>query len=696
MKRLAMFSVLVATVAASAYAQRTSSSTASDIDLRMIPVEELHGFDLYQEQRQLGSLADLLSEEQFLMHLSRLYSYQARILHAQAEGQTAQVERLLDLAMIEIGMLANQPNMIERPKYRELYRSVVVEFEAYFGAMDGDEYGSVFAVRDEIFQMHERLENPLAEDASLPTMAPIETSVPMTENRIVKSTIDYFLAEKRDVIIRWMDRADTYFPMIEQILREEGVPDELKYLAVVESGLNPRARSSAKAVGMWQFIYATGTANGLNVTTWVDERMDPEKATRAAARHLRDLYVEYGEDWHVALAGYNCSPRCIKRAMSQAGGSTKNPPSYWDMYNYLPRETRGFVPQFIAFALIMSNPTAFGLPARSSGHEYAYEVVRVTGMLSIADIADMLDVGESTIKALNPELRRGTLPPGSSPYPLRIPLDSYERFAEAFERLPEEAKRPAAEYVVKRGDSLGKIARRFGISLNALMASNNLRRTRIYPGQHLVVPADGYNGTITLVDARPERVEYGRRINRPIAFNPGLAKKDTSVPVVQARLTPTSQARTRATVTYQVRRGDNLSSIASKYGTTVRAIKARNGLSSDKIKAGQTLTILRNERGTSTVVHVVSRGESLGRIASKYGTSVSALKRLNGLRSNTIHPDQRLNVGQNQANVVHTVRRGEYLGHIASKYGTTVSAIKRLNNLRSSTIHPGQRLKIDP
>ncbi len=678
-----------------------------------IPLRLLRGYDWFSQQAgDLGSLSDTLSEAQILRRLSRLYRFQSDILAAQADGDVEHAEGLLELAMTEIGTLTQQPDITERPRFRELYRTLVSEYERYYGVSDTAlflPHGGVYELRAEIFALLDEVEEPLLEDVTLPTLAPMTTVVPMTTNRVVERTVHYFLQKKRDVLVRWMGRADTYFPMIEQILREEGVPDELKYLALVESGLNPRARSWARAVGMWQFISQTGRSYGLHANTWVDDRMDPEKATRAAARHLKDLYAQYGNNWHVALAGYNCSPRCIKRAIRKAGGTVENPPSYWEMYPYLPRETRGYVPQFIAFALILSNPSAFGLTNVPTGPRYAYDLVPVKGMLSLNDVAEMAGTDAATVQALNPELRRATLPPSPSAYMLRIPLGSYARFAEAFERLPEEAKRPVTEYVVRRGDSLGKIGNRFGVSVAALKSANNLRRTTIHPGQHLVVPVPSYRGSVSLAEGRPLSVEYGTRTIRPIEPLTTLAVNTEPTPVVRASETTTrstaSSSRSNTTTTnrvvYKVRRGDTLGKIAQKYGTSVSNVKRWNNLRGSKIKVGQRLTIYSSgASGTSQperIVYKVRRGDALSTIAQKYGVSVSSIKRWNNLRSSKIKVGQRLTIhpGQSAPNyVVYKVRRGDSLGKIAKKYRTSVSKLKTWNSLRSSTIHPGQSLKI--
>jgi len=734
-QRLLFFIVVCGWLAVPALAQKATDPTDASSRTRaqvsksqirppeQIPTRYLRGYsDYLGEEADLGSPADTLTEAQILRRLSRLYQHQADILTAQADGDVEHTEGLLDLAMIEVGVLMQQEGITERPRFRELYRTIVTEYERYYGVSDTALYmphGSVYELRADIFAAMDEVEEPLLEDVTLPPLPPMITAVPMTQNRIVEQTINYFLQKKQDVLERWMARADTYFPMIEQIFREEGVPDELKYLAMVESGLNPRARSWARAVGMWQFINATGSAYGLQVNSWVDERMDPEKSTRAAARHLKDLYAMYGNNWHVALAGYNCSPRCIKRAISRAGGTMDNPPSYWEMYPYLPRETRGYVPQFIAFALIMSNPSAFGLTDVPPGPRYAYDYVPVEGMLSLDDVARMVGTDEATIKALNPELRRETLPPSRSAYMLRVPYGSYAQFAAAFENLPDNAKRPVGEYVVRRGDSLGKIATQHGVSVEALRSSNDLRGSTIHPGQRLVVPVAGYSGTVSLADARPISVEYHTRTIRPIQPEGTLAVNTQPTPIVrtaEVATTPRSTATTPSSgpsqpetssaassqnetrVVYQVRRGDSLSKIAEKYGVGVSDIQGWNNLRSTRIKSGQRLTIYPTDKAQpESLVYTVRRGDNLTEIGKKYNVSVGSIKQWNSLRNSRITIGQRLTIHPGQTApryTVYKVRRGDSLGKIATKYGKSVSKLKEWNSLRSNTIHPGQRLKI--
>ncbi len=614
-----------------------------------IPLEDLKGYDRYSLLEDRGDPQDVLSSNQIMNRISRAYLLQSRIIKARTNGDWPTVEYSLDEAMSEMRVLAKQSSIINHARFQELYRTIVTEYEDYHG-VDPDErqeFGDVFALRNDMFDAQAQVENPVGKATGLSEIKPVATTVNMTRNRAVEGSINWLLTNRKETVIRWMGRADTYFPMIEQVFREEGIPDELKYLAVGESGLNPVARSSANAVGMWQFMAATGRAMGLRIDNYVDERMDPVKATRAAARHLKELYDYYGKDWHLALAGYNCSPRCIRRAVSRAGGTMSNPPSYWTISKYLPRQTAGYVPQFIAFALIMSNPTEFGLPANSNGPEFAYDEIRVSGVLKLETIARMVGTTTKQIQNMNPELRRGTLPPDRTPYTLRIPLNTFARFADAFERLADEEKTMPGEHRVRRGDNLGKIAKRYGVSVKALQNANAIRGTVIHPGQMLVVPGLSGKNVATLESSGARAVAWGRRINKPIVYDKVLSETDRQTPT---RVTTTSNVHAvrqtssppkQTYMSHKVRRGDTLSDLAGKYRTTVKLIQNANGLRNSEIKSGQILKI-----PAGSTVYTVKRGDYLAKIAKRYGTTVRIIKSTNNLRTDTIHPGQELSISR--------------------------------------------------
>lgn len=674
---------------------------------------------------------DTVTNADFLERLSVLYTYQADLMASLARNDEDAAADALDLAMTELGELVRTNYLLEDPRFTAVYRVLTDEYERVYGPSDTlfTAFGDIFELRNALFSQLESVEDPLLEDVAPSGLQPVGTEFPMTMNRLVESSMEFLLRERRESLQTWMRRADTYFPMIEQIFEEEGVPDELKYLAMIESGVNPRARSWASAVGMWQFIAATGRAYDLNVNAWVDDRMDPELATRAAAKHLRDLYRAYDRDWQIALAGYNCSPRCINRAKRASGVAN---PTFWDIYPHLPRETRNYIPTYIAAALITSNPSAYGLERGEPGPDYTYHVVPVTGMLSLADVATMAGTDVNTIKALNPNLRRDTLPPTVGAFYLRIPLGSYESFTAAYEALPESARRPSGEYIVKRGDTLGGIGSQFGVSVAQIMQKNGLRSTNIRIGQRLVVPIADYSQTIPDVqfaDASSATVQYRRRPGRPILMEQQtLASSSTPPPAetvepAASSATPvrTVSQRTVAAdgpsaepveekkpeapvrVVHTVRRGDTLSGIASQYGVSVDNLKGWNNISGSRIDSGQRLSIYTDGRQAPTaaaapagpIVHQVERGDTLSEIATRYNVTVAQIRQWNEIRGSNIRVGQRLNIysGQNQP-TEHVVRRGDTLIDIAQRYGVSVANIKDWNTLTTNTIRVGQKLKI--
>lgn len=740
MYRYSFFVVALCCLSLPAFAQSSfptqQPTRLSPLPPQKVPFDSLGLYTtlLGESPANFGSPSDTLTDEQILRRLARIYRYQSNILSAQAEGNNERAEGLLSLAMTELGVLLPQPEIMERSRFRELYRSIITEYENYYGTTADTlvfQRNPIYQFRADIFAALNEIEEPLSKEENLPvlpSLGPVETQIPMTMNRLVRSSIAYLKRSPDKHLYRWLSRAETYLPMIERIFEEEGVPDELKYLAMIESGLVPHAKSWARAVGMWQFIAATGRAYDLQINGWVDERRDPEKATRAAARHLRDLYNQYNQDWHIAIAGYNCSPRCIKRGIRRAKAKGIASPTFWDIYPYIPRETRNYVPMFIATSLIASNPEAFGfdLSHVTPGAEYAFDLVPTQGMLSLEQVADLAGTDLTTIKNLNPQLIRGYLPPSKGIYYVRIPQGTSERFMEGYQALPEDARKPVSEYVVRRGDSLGKIGNKFGVSVSALKRANNMRGTLIRVGQRLIVPIPDYNAQaqpLNLADAKPKSVAYGKRIVRPIAVSETVAQQTASTavaspPVRQANLSSTrtaaatpkkasSNASTR--VVYRVRRGDTLSEIAQKYGVSTRQLRSWNAISGSRIRSGQRLYInapapgVQSNQASSSdsatrTVYKVKRGDTLSEIAERHGVRIADLRSWNNIRGSRIRVGQRLTVYANPSNVKgpvsYTVRRGDSLYVIARRHGVSVRDIKSWNNLRSNKIKPGQKLTI--
>ncbi len=529
--------------------------------------------------------------------VARLYVLESELLTTDDSTRRAQI---LNQAMAELAaLLRTQPEALEREAVRSVYGGLTAEYRQFHGhPSDPDSMllarGQIFSVRARLFASLEQVENPLLSATPPRPDAEVEgNEIPMTSNRLVSQSMSYLEDDPSKHLDRWRERVQLYGPMIEHILAEEDVPQELKYLAMIESGLNPDARSWAGAVGMWQFMPATGRRYGLTVNAWVDERRDPEKATRAAAQHLSDLHDEFG-DWHLALAGFNCGEGCVRRALRR---SDAQDPSYWDAHEYLPRETQGYVPMFIAAARVLENPGTFDLEAPDPASPLAYDYVPVHGSrLSLRRVATLADTTRSAIESLNPELRRSRVPPSKERYYLRIPLGSYPRFAWNYANLPDEDKQPATTYTVRQGDTLSEIAVQFGISTATLRRLNGIQGSIIRPGDQLVVPVQEYTSALDATEEQqPLRVQYDtsppvRTLN---TIETARADPDTTSPTPEQK-PPSAGTETASTssTTYRVTRGDTLGEIAQQFGVTIQQLQTWNDLNGTRIRPGQRLRIL--------------------------------------------------------------------------------------------------------
>ena len=502
--------------------------------------------------------------------------------------------------------------------------------------------------------------------------------IPLVRNKSVDQFISYFQNKGRRQFEIWLDRYFQYGPMLKEILNEYELPEELAYLAMIESGLNPKAYSRAKATGMWQFMYSTGKKYGLQRNWYIDERRDPEKATHAAAKFLLDLYKEF-DHWYLALAAYNGGPGRVHRATRLHQTS-----DFWQLHS-LPRETRNYIPYYLAAAIIASNPTSYGFKTPKT-KQHKYEVVEIKQSADLAVLANSAGTSLKTLKAYNPELRQSATPVDVV-YRLKIPVGKKEQFVTNFNSLPSD-QRFAPQYVahkVKRGESLWTISKKYRVSIHDLAAVNKIRnRHRLSIGQKLTIPVRRSNGGTLL------------------ASNSG----------------PSGHKK----VIYKVKRGDTLGHIAEDYNTMARSIRRWNKLEyGQHIFPGQKLTIWIKEdmsqlasnsnAGREKVVHNVKRGDTIGHIAESYRVSSRKIMSWNNIKSKQhIYPGQKLNIwvknnnssksiAQKSSNkgkkVTYTVKRGDTIGHIADDYNTTVSNIRSWNNMkRSSYIKPGQKLSI--
>ena len=511
-------------------------------------------------------------------------------------------------------------------------------------------------------------------------------------NQDVKQWIKYYLKHKQ-FLGRIIGLGELYFPIFEETFSKYEVPLELKYLAVVESALNPNAKSRAGAVGLWQFMYRTGLLYDLNVTSYVDDRRDPYKSTEAAARHMRDLYDIYN-DWALVLAAYNAGAGRINRAVLNSGGKT----NYWEILHYLPAETRNYVPAFIAVSYIMTYYKELNIvPSPPKFKDVEIDTIAIKYNTNLKTISDFFEIPYEDLKFLNPQYIKDIIPSSENQiYCIRIPkkyqMQFYSKEKAFYDTLL--AQRtitvdtnitknvPALQntgnviyHKVQRGETLSGIATKYRVTVSDIKRWNNLKSNMIYVGQKLKI----YSST-------------------PPSKTSSVTSTNTT------NQTSSSSAKTQ-NIVHVVKSGETLSGIASKYGVSVNNIKNWNNLSSDKISIGQKLIINPTEQTSSKTstqqIHVVKRGETLSGIASKYGVSVNNIKNWNNLSSDKISIGQKLIINptkqtssKTETQQIHVVKSGETLSSIANKYNTTVDAIKKANNLKSNKIYVGQKLKI--
>lgn len=315
----------------------------------------------------------------------------------------------------------------------------------------------------------------------------IQFSIPVVENDRVLYFVDYFRGKKRGFFETALSRSGRYIPMMATILQEEGLPEDLVYLSLIESGFSPNAFSRAKAVGPWQFIHSTGLRYGLKINGWVDERRDPVKSTRAAAAYLKDLHLQFGE-WFLAAAAYNAGEQKVERAINHSQTD-----DFWRLSQktYLKSETRNYIPKFIAAALIAGTPEKYGFGDIVYEPPMEYDEVTIEKPLKLETVAKMAETTVKVIKELNPALLRNITPPNENGFVLRLPAGSGKTFAEAYQLLPSSAKTKVVAHKVKKGETLLGIAKNYGLRVNQLMELNGLHNRQIRVGQELIVILDG-------------------------------------------------------------------------------------------------------------------------------------------------------------------------------------------------------------
>jgi membrane-bound lytic murein transglycosylase D len=469
----------------------------------------------------------------------------------------------------------------------------------------------------------------------------MHSEIPVITNADVEKEIRQFQTVERDFFISSYHRSAMYRPIILRELKKAGLPEELAWLPLVESGFKINALSTARALGLWQFIPSTGYKYGLNRDDWVDERMDIEKSTRAAIDYLKELHTMFG-DWLTVLAAYNCGEgRIIRTIASQHINYLDR---FWDLYHKLPYETARYVPRFIATVLVIRDPKKYGMDLGAGKMSpLSYETAEINKSMRLQDIAHKLDIPEETLNILNAELRHRITP--NKPYKLKVPTDMKGQLLKVIDDISQ-AETPrdsfkrgvVIKHRVRQGDTIASIARKYKTSEGAIRNANQLSKKKpLAAGQRLTVPIHVSGGVSTEVQ-KPETV-----------------------------------------VSHKVQKGDTLASLARKYGIGISEIKKINRLENDKLKTGQTLRIEKGKGGPGREQKKDGRDDGKGKVKPEMKPA-------------------KLDAGkavETSAVKKYIVKKGDNLNKIARENRMTLDKLRQLNNMaHKDNIQPGQVILI--
>lgn len=482
-----------------------------------------------------------------------------------------------------------------------------------------------------------------------------EFDIPIDINEDVVRWMNYFTGKGRKYYTRWLSRSTAVRPMMYQKLEAAGLPKDLVYLSMVESGYSTSAYSSAAAAGLWQFIAPTGRLYDLRVDSWVDERRDPEASTDAAIRFLGDLYKQLG-DWRLVWAAYNGGPARVTRGIARNG--TRD---FWTLVsrNAFADETDNYVPKIMAAAIIGKHPERYGFTNINFQDPPTYDTIQIEGgMYGLDVLAEAAGMSVEDLRTLNPHLRQMATPPEG--VFIHVNKGNGDRFATNVQNIPAEKRLTYREHRVGKGESLGSIAKRYGVSVSDLQAANHIRNPNLISvGQKLIIPGAGVPAR-AVASAAPARAKEPPATTSPDSADDGATAK------ASAPAKPAAKA-----------------SAPAKAPSTSKSLVSSAGSGSAPPK-------------TSLAWYTVRKGDALSAIAAREGVSMSDLMRWNGIsNANQVYAGQKLKVYTASASwTTVTVRSGETLSQIAARYGCSVSDIQAWNRLSGTRIDAGQKLKI--